>query len=457
MHRTTHQEALPAAGPWPALAKAQAHALKTALDRQGTPVQLGHALELRAHLAGHESWNHYSAALRNGSGFVNDLNASPPAGATVEVALRDVMLAAGAEVLQAALQDAGGGLQLFPVTGTALNFRTLHEQLAAVDEDAALGALFDARPHLSVLTQDPELLLLLGRLCDEEGPGLLARLQAEEGDTWAYLAGATPVTALGFALAHATLPETPEAYDGTPGHLTFGRSRAFAQRLRWPDRTAPVNETPFALPAPGPLERWARLWTASEGLTERLDQLNGRLPAGYPTGRSLPDQTPPLAAHVAFADALERHALQARQAPGQVVDWRSGLTQEALQTLQKSVRREVQAAAADQPNRLPPLAGVEIRAAITGGLTLREVTALVNVLLEDALPIHAPSPAATWAPVRRLRDVKVGDRLRVNRGQPFVVQAVLGVRQFELGVIDHQGLPWDIRDTDDLERLVGTP
>ncbi|WP_019585202.1 hypothetical protein [Deinococcus apachensis] len=57
-----------------------------------------------------------------------------------------------------------------------------------------------------------------------------------------------------------------------------------------------------------------------------------------------------------------------------------------------------------------------------------------------------------WVEVK-LNRVKAGDTLRVNGGMPFVVQAIIGRRGFVLEVVTEDGVPVEIRDTDDVALL----
>lgn len=68
------------------------------------------------------------------------------------------------------------------------------------------------------------------------------------------------------------------------------------------------------------------------------------------------------------------------------------------------------------------------------------------------LPDDPPGVAGQWQTIS-IEDIEVGDTLRVEDASPLRVMRVMGKRNFQVSVIDHRGIPWDIRDTDLLLRL----
>lgn len=436
---------------WPRLVKAQARALQIELKALGLDLALTRALEVRTHLAGQPYWNLYNHALNTGQATVNPLvglenrflhhlqqqHLSLSFEAAQQLLRR--MDASGLHVFQEALLACRGHLTLYPVTGTALNLRVLERQLVAVDESEILSDLEQARPQITGLFEEPALLPLLVTLCEQEGPGVLAALHTPESITWAYLRDERQ--ALLFVLAQATLPKI---ISGQP--LDFSWSRALQRRTAL--SSLPVPTAPQA-----PIGRfsWARLWRHGEGLKQRLAQLEARLPAGFLFGASLPATLTPTEAHLAFWDALEGVALQARQAPGPLLDWPATLQEGTLRTLQQALSAEVQAVLSDRRTRFPAAAQADIRVAVAAGLPVPTLLSELDVLLEDE-QWHARR--RVWQKLDDLRQVQVGDTLCVNRGRPFQVQAVEGIQDFTLSVVDQQGRPQAIRHRDRLERQI---
>jgi len=441
---------------WSTLAKAQAHVLKSELEALSRVISLGHALETRAHLAASDSWNHYSQGLLTGTTSVNALTALQDRlqGSLrvrgVELTSEEAqavlkgMEAAGVDDLRAALQEMGGHVTLFSVTGTPLNLRVLGVQLAAVNETEVVDDLEQARPHAGLRYGEPELVPMLASLSKQEGPGVLACVHTPKDTTWAYLPDERHTLLI--ALAQATLPEFPS--DGEEKFSGFRWSQGLMRRTSLPSLPVPTVPEFFSRTI-GPLERWANIWIHGKGIKERLAQLDERLPAGFPFQTSLPSTLEPLDAHLTFWDALEAVALQARGTQVPFQDWSTTLDEGTRKGLLRSLNQEVQAVLKGIRTRFPEVAQVEIRAAVAAGLSRSALLVELQVLLEDA-QWHARQQ--DWTGVHDLRKVRVGDTLRLEGGTPFQVQAVMGVQHFRLSVIDHRGLPCDITDTQRLER-----
>ncbi|GGR21313.1 hypothetical protein [Deinococcus ruber] len=442
---------------WHAFVKAQAHTLKSALVTHGHTVPLGHALDLCAQFAGHPSWNHHSAALHAHAGAPGPFNLDLVAGRLIargypipQAALPDLLSQleeAGLEALRTALDAASGRVTVLPIPATPLSWLSLSEPLSRLDDQEVQRDLNAARPHWALGNPETELLSVLEELATAEGPGVLAGLHVQDGTVWAYLPDER--TALLFALAHATLPDAL-AEDELEQAVML--SRMAARRRSLPPLPAPDRAEPFAMP-PGELERWVRVWAGEVGRSERMVQLQARVPQGYPVRRALPDGWRVVEAHQAFWDALELAAHQARQSPPTGHDWLASLGAKSVTAILQNWPQALHAVVQGQASAFPPAAQADVRSAVAVGVPVRLLERELQALLDD-LAWHLQQRQATWAPVRRLKDVKVGDTLRVDSGSPFRVQTVLGIRFFELSVIDHRGLLWEIRDTQDLERQI---
>ncbi|WP_019011608.1 hypothetical protein [Deinococcus aquatilis] len=442
---------------WQTFAKAQAHALKAEVHAQGHELSVGHALETRAHLADTQSWNHYTHALRTGAAPVNTLLGLEDRlqrslcrwqiALTLDAAqhVLQMMEAAGGAVLQAALQAVKDQVRLYSVTGTVLNVHVLAEQLAMVDEQEVLADLEQARPHIGALNDEPELIALLVSLCEHEGPGFLVALGTFNNLTWAYLPDERH--ALCFALAKTALPELVSTRDEPSLDLRW--NQALMRRMTLPPVAVP--DPARALSRRPDAERWVKLWNHREGLEERLSQLEARLPLGFPGQTGLPAALNALEAHLAFWDGLEATALRARRMPAPSLEWSTALDEGTLKALHHALDREVQAVISGTRSRFPEAAHADIRAALEAGLSLPHIVSELQVLLEDE-QWHARR--RMWEELHDLRQVFVGDTLCVDGGQPFQVQAVRGLRYFTLSVVDHDGSPREIRDTQRLERLL---
>lgn len=443
--------------PWHALVKAQAHTLKSALAAHGHTVPLGHALDLCAQFAGHPSWNHHSAALHAHAGAPGPYEPDRVAARLLargypipQTALPDLLReleAAGLGALRTALAAAGGRVTVLPIPATPLSWLSLSEPLGHLDDQDVQRDLNAARPHWALGDPESEVPELLEMLSSAEGPGVLAGLHVQEGTVWTYLPDER--TALLFALAYIALPDGP-VEEELEQAITL--SRIAMRRQSLPPLPAPDRAERFAVP-PGELERWVRLWRGGDGRRERVAQLQARVPQGYPVRRPLPDGWPVAEAHQAFWDALELTAHHARHSPSTAHNWLANLDVKGVTAALQDWPQALHAAAQGQASAFPPAAQGDIRAAVAAGVPLPLLERVLRALLDD-LTWHLRQREAAWAPVRRLKDVKVGDTLRVDGGSPFRVQAVLGVRFFELAVIDHRGLPLEIRDTQDLERQI---
>ena len=349
---------------WPKLAKAQAHVLRDELKARELDIEHHEAIEVRAQLAAHRSWQHYKPALQRGTGTVNSLigledrlRASllkfglPLTREDVQQILAR-MEGAGLPLLRRTVMDLQLHVALYPVTGTPLNLLTLEQQLMGVDERQVLDDLARARPNITALFDEPELLPLLALLSEQEGPGVLADLHTAEESTWVYVQDERQ--ALLLALAQASLPDLY----GDPS-------------------------VPFGMPQVSLHNHWGRRWRRGSSLADRLTQLEARLATGFPFGASLPNTLTPKEAHLAFWDALEVVALQARQSSPHTPAWYDLLDEGTLKALHSSLDREVQGVLRGARTRFPAAAQADIRAAVAAGLPISDLLTELEVLLED--------------------------------------------------------------------------
>lgn len=440
---------------WPLLAKAQATALEGELKVRSLHLPHTKAIKVRARLAGQRSWHHYKDALERGAGSINALigleNRLQAILAKEGLVLSSEdaqqvlarMEEAGLPLLHRAVMDLRLHVALYPVTGTPLNLRTLDQQLMGVDERHVLDDLEQARPNITALFDEPELLPLLALLSEQEGPGVLADLHTAEESTWVYVQDERQ--ALLLALAQASLPDLY----GDPS-VPFGWSQAQLCRTTPPSFEVSLAAQLFKAQISLHVH-WGDLWLKGNGLAERLTQLEGRLERNFPFGASLPNTLTPKEAHLAFWDALEAVALRSRQSSPHTPNWYDLLDEGALKALHSSLDREVHGVLRGARTRFPAAAQVDIRAAVAAGLPISDLLTELEVLLEDQ-QWHARR--RIWQDIWDLREVQLGDTLCINGGQPFQVQAIAGIQDFTLSVTDHQGRSRAIKDSDDLERQI---